>query len=156
MTQPIRSDRMGLRYTLFPQNPTAQGGLQATSGRECLRVRREFPHVCLETCASGGGRNDLGMLSRCHYAARDRSRSCAGVFRLQSTHADEATAYIFRPRGIAAGRRYRVTLDNNGYVFHADGADLLRHGIPLPPGPAGASELLLFEEQGDDHHNTLI
>jgi alpha-galactosidase len=31
------------------------------------RVRREFPGVCLENCASGGGRNDLGMLSRFHY-----------------------------------------------------------------------------------------
>jgi alpha-galactosidase len=31
------------------------------------RVRRELPHVALETCAGGGGRNDLGMLSRFHY-----------------------------------------------------------------------------------------
>ena len=32
------------------------------------RVRREFPRVCLENCRGGGGRNDLGMLSRFHYA----------------------------------------------------------------------------------------
>ena len=32
------------------------------------RVRREFPQVCLENCSSGGGRNDLGMLSHFHYA----------------------------------------------------------------------------------------
>lgn len=32
------------------------------------RARREFPDVCLENCAGGGGRNDLGMLSRFHYA----------------------------------------------------------------------------------------
>jgi alpha-galactosidase len=32
------------------------------------RVRREYPQVCLENCAGGGGRNDLGMLSRFHYA----------------------------------------------------------------------------------------
>jgi alpha-galactosidase len=32
------------------------------------RVRREMPQVALETCAGGGGRNDLGMLSRFHYA----------------------------------------------------------------------------------------
>jgi len=31
------------------------------------RVRQELPHVVLETCAGGGGRNDLGMLSRFHY-----------------------------------------------------------------------------------------
>ncbi len=33
------------------------------------RVRREFPEVCLENCGGGGGRNDLGMLARFHYAA---------------------------------------------------------------------------------------
>ncbi|MCE5197410.1 MAG: glycoside hydrolase family 36 protein [Armatimonadota bacterium] len=32
------------------------------------RVRKEMPNVALENCASGGGRNDLGMLSRLHYA----------------------------------------------------------------------------------------
>ena len=32
------------------------------------QVRREMPDVVLECCASGGGRNDLGMLSRFHYA----------------------------------------------------------------------------------------
>jgi alpha-galactosidase len=31
------------------------------------RVRREHPDVCLEDCAGGGGRLDLGMLSRFHY-----------------------------------------------------------------------------------------
>lgn len=31
------------------------------------RARREFPDICLENCASGGGRNDIGMLSRFHY-----------------------------------------------------------------------------------------
>jgi alpha-galactosidase len=33
------------------------------------RVRKEFPQLALENCASGGGRNDLGMLSHCHYAS---------------------------------------------------------------------------------------
>lgn len=32
------------------------------------RVRKESPDVCLENCAGGGGRNDLGMLSRFHYS----------------------------------------------------------------------------------------
>jgi alpha-galactosidase len=32
------------------------------------RVAAECPDVCLENCAGGGGRNDLGMLSRFHYA----------------------------------------------------------------------------------------
>jgi len=32
------------------------------------RVLAEHPDVCLENCAAGGGRNDLGMLARFHYA----------------------------------------------------------------------------------------
>ncbi len=31
------------------------------------RVRKECPNVCFENCASGGGRNDIGMLARFHY-----------------------------------------------------------------------------------------
>ncbi len=34
------------------------------------RVRQEYPQVCLENCAGGGGRNDLGMLSRFHYVCQ--------------------------------------------------------------------------------------
>ena len=33
------------------------------------RILQEYPEVALECCASGGGRNDLGMLGRTHYAA---------------------------------------------------------------------------------------
>jgi alpha-galactosidase len=32
------------------------------------QVREEFPEIVLETCAAGGGRIDLGMLGRFHYA----------------------------------------------------------------------------------------
>ena len=32
------------------------------------QVRCEMPDVALECCSSGGGRNDLGMMSRFHYA----------------------------------------------------------------------------------------
>jgi alpha-galactosidase len=32
------------------------------------RVLSENPSVCLENCAAGGGRNDLGMLQRFHYS----------------------------------------------------------------------------------------
>jgi alpha-galactosidase len=31
------------------------------------RLRKRFPHLILENCAGGGGRTDLGMLSRFHY-----------------------------------------------------------------------------------------
>lgn len=50
------------------------GYLEQESWRHCEvmyrlfdRINREYPNVILENCASGGGRNDLGMLSRFHY-----------------------------------------------------------------------------------------
>jgi alpha-galactosidase len=50
------------------------GYLEQESWRHCEvmyrlfdRINREFPNVVLETCAGGGGRSDLGMLSRFHY-----------------------------------------------------------------------------------------
>ena len=51
------------------------GYLEQESWRHCEvlyrtfdRVRRELPNVALENCAGGGGRNDLGTMSRFHYA----------------------------------------------------------------------------------------
>jgi alpha-galactosidase len=32
------------------------------------RIRRRFPHLLMENCAGGGGRNDLGMLANFHWA----------------------------------------------------------------------------------------
>lgn len=52
-----------------------EGYMEDTQWRhyECLyglfaRVGEEFPHVARENCAGGGGRNDLAMLARFHYA----------------------------------------------------------------------------------------
>jgi len=51
-----------------------EGYIEQESWRHCEviyrlfdRIRREFPNVILETCAGGGGRNDIAMLSRFHY-----------------------------------------------------------------------------------------
>jgi alpha-galactosidase len=69
-------------YKLDYNVSTGEGGQSQRSGfaesetwrhfetvyRTYDRARREFPALCLENCAGGGGRNDLGMLARFHYA----------------------------------------------------------------------------------------
>jgi len=79
------------------------------------------------------------------YARHDRSAAVAGVFR---TGADAAGCgvFLFRPRGLAPGRHYRVTLDNQGLDFEAWGSDLARDGIRVRLEAVLTSELLLFEE----------
>jgi alpha-galactosidase len=74
------------------------------------------------------------------YAAPDGLGGVAGVFRL----AKAEDSYTFTPRGLDRGRRYRVTLDNNGQSYLADGASLADQGITVRvSGPLG-SELILF------------
>lgn len=80
VTRVIRDFKLDF-YKLDYNATTFEGGQNLVSGyaeheawrhfevvhRLYDRVRREFPDVTLENCASGGGRNDLGMMSRFHY-----------------------------------------------------------------------------------------
>ncbi len=63
--------------------------------------------------------------------AEDQSRAVAGLFRLAGPAED---TYLLRLRGIDAGRRYRVTMDNGGETFERDG-DALKYRRPR--GAAG-------------------
>jgi alpha-galactosidase len=50
------------------------------------RIRRRFPNLLLENCASGGSRNDLGMMARFHYAdVTDRFSSSLALRILNGT-----------------------------------------------------------------------
>ncbi len=70
-------DVFRLDYNAFPEvgGSTSHGGFdENTIWRHYEhmyaiweRVRAGFPHLLLENCAAGGGRTDLGMLSRFHY-----------------------------------------------------------------------------------------
>jgi hypothetical protein len=75
-------------------------------------------------------------------AAEDASRSMLGVFALCMTGEREERVF---PRGIDAGRRYRVTLDNSGAVTEADGFTLQNEGIRVRLDGALQSELILLE-----------
>ena len=81
----------------------------------------------------------LGVLE---LASRDRTRAICGLFQLS---APTTTEYLLRPRGLDAGRRYRVTFDNTGQTCEMEGATLIHQGLTLRLPGALTSELLLFE-----------
>ena len=74
--------------------------------------------------------------------AADRSRAAISVFTLPMSKEQRITVI---PRGLDLSRRYRITLDNSGATFTADGAALASNGITLLPLTAMRSELILLE-----------
>jgi hypothetical protein len=78
------------------------------------------------------------------FTSPDRTKGWATIIRLSKT---ETGGYLFKPRGIDEGRKYRVTFDNSGETRAVEGDALMRDGVALRPTPSVASELLLFEAQ---------
>jgi alpha-galactosidase len=76
-------------------------------------------------------------------AADDQSRAVVGLFRLAGPADD---TYLLRLRGVAAGRRYKLTFDNSGQMTEVDGASLLYGGLPIRLARSLTSELIMVEE----------
>jgi alpha-galactosidase len=90
---------------------------------------------------------DIGLLKPAdwcvlEYAAQDRRRAYAGVFKLSGHGPDE---YVFRPRGLDLGRDYDVRLDNRQQTFRMSGRELAHGGLRVSLDAALTSELLLFD-----------
>lgn len=75
-------------------------------------------------------------------AAADASRSMIGIFHL--CMAGERTHTVF-PRGLDAGKQYRVTFDNSSNTVRISGYDLIRNGLRVRLDGALQSELILIE-----------
>ncbi len=76
------------------------------------------------------------------YAAPDRSRGYAGVFRLVNGPGE----YLLRPRGVDMAAEYQVTLDNQQQVFCASGRELAQTGLVVRLESAMTSELVLYDK----------
>ncbi|MBQ8357234.1 MAG: alpha-galactosidase [Clostridia bacterium] len=76
-------------------------------------------------------------------AAEDGSRSMIGMFNL--CMAGERTETIY-PRGIDAGRTYRVSFDNSGSTATVSGFTLINEGLRVRLDGALQSELILLEQ----------
>jgi alpha-galactosidase len=75
------------------------------------------------------------------YAAPDRSRGYAGIFKLTGS----STPYLLRLKGIDLGADYEVTLDNASQTFRISGRDLAINGLPIALDSALTSELVMYE-----------
>ena len=75
-------------------------------------------------------------------AAKDGSRGDVTVITLTLT---PGKTVVFQPKGIDAGRKYRVTMDNTRSSFVIDGYELKMRGLVIDIPTAMASELILYE-----------
>ena len=76
------------------------------------------------------------------YASPDRARAVAGVFRLAGPGEEQ---YLFKPRGLDRGRRYRVLFDSTGESVDRSGLDLANEGLEIRLAGPLTSDLLIFE-----------
>lgn len=76
------------------------------------------------------------------YAAPDGSKGWATIIRVGDCPTD---TYLFKPRGLRYGKRYRVTVDSLNDSFTTDGFTLITNGIPVRLEVLSESELFLFE-----------
>jgi hypothetical protein len=103
------------------------------------RVYHHTPFLSLSP--AGPGPQSLWCVLE--YARPDCSAAVAGIFRIDADGSGDV--YVFRPRGLAPDRRYRVTPDSRGVSFEAQGSDLVRDGVRVCLEVLMTSELLVFE-----------
>ena len=128
--------------TLREKNPDFMARL-----RHYLDICKNFVRPILPTCRvfhhtpvlESWKAHDWCVLE---YASVDASRSIAGVFRLSGAGGKE---YVFRPRGLDEGRRYRVIFENSGRAVEREGLELAQKGLIVRLESPLTSELLLFE-----------
>ncbi|MBE6999995.1 MAG: hypothetical protein E7428_07390 [Ruminococcaceae bacterium] len=76
-------------------------------------------------------------------ASPNGDKGAATLFTMPGLKSDR---YTFLPRGVDAGKTYRVTLDNSRQSFTVEGWKLLSEGIPIRIPGSMASELVLYQE----------
>lgn len=76
-------------------------------------------------------------------ALPDKSKGAMTVFRLSG---ESGKVIVVCPRGVSCGKKYRITLDNEGENFEMQGSELQMRGIVLNIRMSMSSELLLYEE----------
>ncbi len=75
-------------------------------------------------------------------ASGDGAQAICGLFQLSAPAEPE---YLLRLRGLDESRRYRVTSDNSGRTWEAEGSALMRQGIVVRLEGALTSDLLTFD-----------
>jgi alpha-galactosidase len=112
--------------------------LYKTFIRPMLATTRVYHHAPVNATGGVATGNWLAM----EFTSPDRTKGWATIIRLSKT---ETGDYLFTPKGLASGKRYRITFDNSGETRAVEGDALMRDGVAVRPTPSVASELLLFE-----------
>ncbi len=72
----------------------------------------------------------------------DKTKGVASVFSLPGCNCKEINIKL---KGVSAGYKYKVTLDNDRVSYAVSGSELCAHGIDIKISSALSSELILFE-----------
>jgi alpha-galactosidase len=104
--------------------------------RPMLSSARLFHHTPIQN------QNELGEWVVLENATPGKDMAYLGIFRLPGARGDDI---LVRPRGLDAGRRYRVRYDSAGYERTLDGGALMDEGLRIRIASALRSELLLIE-----------
>ena len=81
-----------------------------------------------------------GILER---ASLDGARGVIGIFNLANVLPGQESVTVY-PRGMDAGKTYRVTLDNSGACFTAPGCELVSRGVRVRLPASLTSELIVY------------
>jgi len=107
-------------------------------------IRPLLPHCVVYHHApiNATGSGDFGSWLAMEFVSPDRNKGWAVVL---SYPRNPSSSYVFRPKGLDAQKKYRVTFDTTGTTRVCAGSSLVRDGLPLELAAEPASELLLFE-----------
>lgn len=125
----------------MPENP-----IQAEFVRHSVDIYKNFIRTFLPESKIYHHTPESGLLKDDFYileiASPDCKKGAIAVFALPDA---KKSGLAVIPKGINAGMSYKITLDNNGTVYKANGSELLSGGIPVSIPSPMSSELILFE-----------
>ena len=90
------------------------------------------------------GNWDSGPRLAMEFVWPDRRKGWATVV---SFPGNRSLTYLFRPKGLDARKKYKVTFDSTSTTAVHAAWRLMRDGLELKLPPEAASELLLFEAE---------
>lgn len=138
---------MHMSFGTLSENATAYNPIQLEFVKHSIDIYKNFIRPFLPTSniyhhTPEGRKSMADGVSILEVAAKDGSRGAVTVITLTLT---PGKTVVFQPKGIDAGRKYRVTMDNTRSSFVIDGYELKMRGLVIDIPTAMASELILYE-----------
>jgi len=136
-------------WTLLPGKVSEIQADELAEWQKYAKLYKTFIRPLLPTCkvyhhapVNAKGNWDSGLWFVMEFTSPDRAKGWATII---SYPGNQSLTYLFRPRGLDAQKRYRVSFDNTGTTKTFTGSGLMRDGLSIQLGAKSHSELLLFE-----------